>query len=306
MAQATLNTNSEPIAANAGDTAPAPGQRSFWRTFVERNKAGAFGFIVMAAILLLTFVGPFFVHGENRTDVTNIYGGPSWSHPLGFDHSGRDIWYQIVHGGRSMILVAVMAGLLSTFVGVVLGALAAMIGGRFDIAMQTISDIVLTVPSIILLAVLAAYIRLDGPVLLALILASTGWPVLLLAIRSQVLSLKEREYVEAARMLDLGLPRILFREVLPNMASYILINFVFAVRGAIYGQAALYFLGLVSLAGVNWGIMIQEAFRRGAVFNTASMMGLLAPVFMIVMLSWSLILIARSLEDVFNPRLRKI
>jgi peptide/nickel transport system permease protein len=304
MAQATLN--SSPAAPDAGVVANEIRKKSFWRVFVERNKSGTFGFIVMAVILLLTFIGPFFVHGENRTDVTKIYAGPSWSHPLGFDHSGRDIWYQIVHGGRSVILVAVLAALIATFIGVVLGALAAMVGGKFDVAMQTISDIVLTVPSIILLAVLAAYVRLDGPVLLALILASTGWPGLLLAVRSQVLSLKEREYVEAARTLDLGLPRILFREVLPNMASYIIINFVFHIRSAVYGQVALYFLGLVSLAGVNWGIMINEAFRRGAVFNAASMMGLLAPVTMVVLLLWSLILIARSLEDVFNPRLREV
>jgi peptide/nickel transport system permease protein len=304
MTQATLN--SSPAAPDAGVVASEIHRKSFWRVFVERNKTGTFGFIVLAAILLLTFIGPFFVHGENRTDVTKIYGGPTWSHPLGYDHSGRDIWYQIVHGGRSVILVAVLAALIATFIGVVLGALAAMVGGKFDVAMQTISDIVLTVPSIILLAVLAAYVRLDGPVILALILASTGWPGLLLAVRSQVLSLKEREYVEAARMLDLGMPRILFREVLPNMASYIIINFVFHIRSAVYGQVALYFLGLVSLAGVNWGIMINEAFRRGAVFNADSMMGLLAPVTMVVLLMWALILVARSLEDVFNPRLREV
>jgi len=303
MAQATLDTNTT---TSAGALRQEAQKRSFWRVFVERNKAGTFGFILLGAILLLTFIGPFFVEGQNRTDVSKIYAPPEWGHPLGFDHSGRDIWYQIVHGGRSVILVAVLAAMMSTFIGVVLGALAAMVGGKFDVSMQTAADIVLTVPSIILLAVLAAYVRLDSPYLLSVILASTGWPVLLLAIRSQVLSLREREYVEAARMLDLGTPRILFREVLPNMASYIIINFVFAIRGAVYGQVGLYFLGLVSLAGVNWGIMINEAFRRGAVFNTNSMMGLLAPVFMIVMLLWSLILISRSLEDVFNPRLREI
>ncbi len=303
MAQATLNT--EPVASNAAVAADIR-KKSLWRVFAKRNKAGAFGFVMLAAILLLTFVGPFFVHGENRTDIANIYGGPTWSHPLGFDHSGRDIWYQIVHGGRSVIFVAVLAGLISTSIGVILGSLAAMVGGKFDIAMLTLADIVLTVPSFVLLAVLAAFVRLDGPFLLALILASTAWPVLLLAIRSQVLSIREREYVEAAKMLDLGMPRILFREVLPNMASYIIINFVFAIRGSVYGQVGLYFLGLVSLSGVNWGIMINEAFRRGAVFNTDSMMGLLAPIFMIVMLLWSLILIARSLEDVFNPRLREL
>lgn len=301
MAEATLNTSDATSAAVEVEMR----KKGFWRIFIERNKAGAFGIFMILVILLLTFIGPFFVHGENRTNVSLIYAGPSLSHPLGFDHSGRDIWYQIVHGGRSVILVAFLAALMATAIGVLLGSLAAMIGGKFDISMLTISDVVLTVPTIILLAVLAAFVRLDSPVQLALILGATGWPVLLLAIRSQVLSLKEREYVEAARMLDLGMSRILFREVLPNMASYILINFVFNMRGAVYGQVALYFLGLVSLSGVNWGIMIQEAFRRGAVFNTASMMGLVAPIFMIVMLMWSLILVARSLEDVFNPRLRE-
>jgi peptide/nickel transport system permease protein len=154
--------------------------------------------------------------------------------------------------------------------------------------------------------VLAAFVRLDSPFLLAVILAATGWPTLLLAVRSQVLSLREREFVEAARMLDLGLPRILFREILPNMASYIIINFVFAMTGAIYGQVILYFLGLVSLSGDNWGLMIQEAYRQGAMFSPDGMMSLAAPIFMIVMLLWSLTLVARSLEDVFNPRLREV
>jgi peptide/nickel transport system permease protein len=80
---------------------------------------------------------------------------------------------------------------------------------------------------------------------------------------------------------------------------------VFGMTGAIYGQVILYFLGLVSLSGDNWGLMIQEAYRQGAVFNRDSMLGLLAPIFMIVMLLWSLTLIARSLEDIFNPRLRE-
>lgn len=306
MADATLNPNLAPTDPTAAAVEAELQRKSFWRTFVERNKVGTFGIVMLTIILLLTFIGPFFVHGENRTNVALIYGGPSWAHPLGFDHSGRDIWYQIVHGGRSVIIVAFLAAIMATAIGVVLGSLAAMLGGKFDVAMLTLSDIVLTIPTIILLAVLAAFFKLDGELQLALILGSTGWPVLLLAIRSQVLSLKEREYVEAARMLDLGMPRILFREVLPNMASYILINFVFNMRGAVYGQVALYFLGLVSLSGVNWGIMIQEAFRRGAVFNTASMMGLVAPIFMIVILMWSLILVARSLEDIFNPRLREL
>lgn len=296
-------------AAHAVATDPAPVRpagKSFWRIYVERNKMGTFGIVLLALILLLAFVGPFFVHGANRTNIQKIYAPPSREAPLGYDHSGRDIWFQIVHGGRSLLVVSALAALMATFVGVALGALMALIGGWFDAAMQMLAQVIITIPAIILLGVLAAFVRLDNPLLLAVLLAITAWPGLSLAVRSQVLSLKEREYVEAARMLDLGMGHIMFREVLPNMMSYILINFVFAMSGAVYGQVALYFLGLVSMSGVNWGIMIQEAFRRGAVFNTNSMMGLIAPIFMIVMLIWALTLVARSLEDIFNPRLREL
>lgn len=292
--------------SDSGTVASQFEKKSFWRVFVERNKAGTFGFVLLGIILIISFIGPFFMSGPNRTDVTNIYGSPSWDHPLGFDYRGRDILHQIINGGRSLILVATMAAIVSTFIAITFGALAALLGGWFNTVVLTITDVVLTVPQIILLGVLAAYVRLDSPFLLALILALTGWPTLLLAVRSQVLSLKEREFVEAARMLDLGLPRILFREVLPNMASYIIINFVFAMTSAIYGQVILYFLGLVSLSGDNWGLMIQEADNQGAVFLPDGMLGLIAPIFMIVMLLWSLTLISRSLEDIFNPRLREV
>ena len=163
----------------------------------------------------------------------------------------------------------------------------------------------LTVPGIVLLGVLAAFVKLDSPFLLVLILGLTGWPTLLLAVRAQVLSLKEREYIEAARMLDLGLPRILFREVLPNMMSYIVINFVLGMTGAIYGQVILYFLGLVSLDGDNWGLMIQQAYKQGAHFFQDSFLYIFAPIVVITILQLSLVLISRSLEDVFNPRLRE-
>lgn len=303
MADATVNTGQSPVAPKTTERPPVP---SFWRRFASRNKMGTLGIVIIALILLLSFLGPLFTSGTNRTDMTNIYGSPSLDHPLGFDYRGRDIWYQIVHGGQSLILVATLAAIASTFIAVTFGALAALFGGKFDTAVLTITDVVLTVPQIILLSVLAAFVRLDSPILLAVILAVTGWPTLLLAVRSQVLSLREREFVEAAKMLDLGMPRILFREILPNMASYIVINFVFAMTSAIYGQVILYFLGLVSLSGDNWGLMIQEAYRQGAMFSSDGMMSLAAPIFMIVMLLWSLTLVARSLEDIFNPRLREV
>lgn len=296
-------TTATPAAETAqpGRITPPPA----WKRFISRNKLGTFGMIVLAAILILSFIGPFFLPDRNSTRVDMVYCSPSWENPLGCDNRGRDIWYQIVNGGSQLILVSTGAALVSTLIAITFGALAALIGGWFESVVLLLTEVVLTVPSIILLAVLAAFVSLDSPILLVAILAATGWPTLLRAVRAQVLSLKEREFVEAARMLDLGMPRILFREVLPNMASYILINFVLGMTGAIYGQVVLYFLGLVSLSGDNWGLMVDQAYRQGAAFTPDGMLFLLAPIVMIVLLMWSLTLVARALEDVFNPRLRE-
>ena len=288
------------------EAAPVLTQPSAWKRFVSRNKLGTFGIFVLGFLLVLSFIGPFLLPEKNTTNVAKVYCSPSWENPLGCDYRGRDIWYQIVNGGKQLILVSTAAAFFSTFIAITFGALAALIGGWFESVVLVITEVVLTVPNIILLGVLAAFVKLDSPFLLVIILAVTGWPTLLRAVRAQVLSLKEREFVEAARMLDLGLPRILFREVLPNMASYILINFVFAMTGAIYGQVVLYFLGLVSLKGDNWGLMIQEAYRQGAAFSQDGVLYLVSPIVMIVLLMWSLTLVARALEDVFNPRLREV
>lgn len=296
----TTATSTAERVTSARVTPPSP-----WRRFVSQNKLGTFGIVVLVAILILSFIGPFFLPEKNSTRVDMVYCSPSWENPLGCDNRGRDIWYQIVNGGSQLILVSAAVAVVSTVIAITFGALAALLGGKFESVVLMITEVVLTVPTIILLSVLAAFVKLNSAFLLILILAVTGWPTLLRAVRAQVLSLKEREFVEAAKMLDLGLPRILFREVLPNMASYILINFVFAMTGAIYGQVVLYFLGLVSLSGDNWGLMVDQAYRQGAAYSPDGIMYLLSPIVMIVLLMWSLTLVARALEDVFNPRLRE-
>jgi len=282
---------------------PAPRRWPMVR-FLLHNKVGAVGFVILFCFVLLAIFGPIVTSGEQRTDVTQIYSSPSRDHPLGTDYAGHDVLTMVVRGARSVMVVGALAALISTVIAVTVGALAGLVGGWFDSFVLTITDVVLTVPYIILLGVLAAYVRLDTPYLLALIIASVAWPTLLRAVRAQVLSLKEREYVEAARVLDLGTANILFREVLPNMMSYIVINFVIAMTNAIYGQLILYFLGLVPLSGDNWGLMINLAYTRGALFFKDSLWYILSPIIAISLLQLSLVMITRSLEDVFNPRLR--
>lgn len=271
---------------------------------LARNKVGLAGFIVFAAIVLVALIGPFFVPQTQPTNVRAIYQAPSLQHLLGTDSEGRDILIQMINGGQSIILVGAAAALLSTVISISFGALAAYVGGAVDSVVMLLADVVLTLPQIVLLVVLSTFIHLTSPWLLAAIIALLSWPTLLRAVRAQVLSLKEREYVEAARLLDLGTPRILFVEILPNMANFILMNFAIGMTTAIYSQVFLYLFGVVPLAGNSWGIMLNQAWVRGAIYFKQSVLYILAPVLAISILQLSIVTMTRSLEDIFNPRLR--
>jgi peptide/nickel transport system permease protein len=271
---------------------------------MARNRAGFIGFLALILIVLVSFIGPLFTSHSTSTDLAAIYQAPSARHWLGTDYEGRDVLVQIINGGQGVIIVGVLAALLSTAIAIVFGSLSAYAGGWIDSVITGLADVVLTIPQFPLLVVLAAFITFKSAWQLALIIGALAWPTLLRAIRSQVLSLREREYVEAAQALDLGTSHILFREILPNMLSYIAINFTIGMTGAIYAQIGLYFLGLAPLSGDNWGIMINLAWTRGAIFYQNSFWYIMAPVLAISLLQLAMVTMTRSLEDIFNPRLR--
>jgi peptide/nickel transport system permease protein len=151
---------------------------------------------------------------------------------------------------------------------------------------------------------LAGLIKLDNNFVLAVLFALLNWPALMRAIRAQVLSLRERDYVEAARALDLGTWHIISREVFPNMISYIAVNMIFSIRAAMYNLVLLVILGLVPLKEPDWGIMIYMGRQQGALFNPAASAMLMAPIIAIALFQLCLVLFSRSLEEIFNPRLR--
>jgi peptide/nickel transport system permease protein len=265
---------------------------------------GLAGFIGVVFFVLLAFAVPLVVPVNTTVDVTAIYAPPSLSHLLGTDYQGRDVLNQIIHGGRDILVVAFVAGLISTVIAVTFGALGALLGGWVDGVIMALTDVWLTIPRVPLLVVLATLLRLNNIVLVAVLVGLLAWPSLLRAVRAQVLSLKEREFIEAARALDLSLPHIIFNELLPNMRSYIAISFILAMTQAIYAQAGLIFLGLVPLSGTNWGVMINLAWTRGAIFFRDSLPYILSPVLAIALFQLSLVSLASALEDIFNPRLR--
>ncbi len=268
------------------------------------NRAGLIATWVLGIIVVISFIAPVVIPPQ-APDYGSIYLPPSFQHPLGTDFQGSDVLAQTLRGGRVVLIVGAVAAAISVLISITFGALSAYAGGWVDTVITGAADIVLTIPNFPLLAVLAAYLRFTNPIFLALLIAALSWPTLLRAVRGQVLSLKERDYVEAARALDLGIPHILFREILPNMRAYIAMYFVLSMTGAIYSQVGLYLLGFAPLAGDNWGIMLNLAWYRGAIFYKNSFWYIMAPIVAISLVQLAMVTMTRSLEEAFNPRLRK-
>ncbi len=291
--------------AALGSTLRSTGQ------MLVRNKSGFLGFLgILFFILVLTF-GPLFIPLESQPQfsrrqpgATTLFAGPSAQFPLGLDWQGRSVLSQMVYGGQTLILTSILAGLFATIIAVVFGSMAGLLGGIVDQVLSAISNFILTIPQTPLLLVLAGLIKLDNNVLLALLFAALNWPGLMRAIRAQVLSLRERDYIEAAIALDLGTWHIISREVFPNMVSYIAVNMIFSIRSAMYNLVLLVILGLVPLKEPDWGVMIFLGRQQGALFNPNASAMMMAPIAAIAIFQLCLILFTRSLEEIFNPRLR--
>ncbi len=284
-------------------TGPLASLLDFLR-LLSKKPLGLIGLVGVLFFFVLAFIVPLFVPYQDAVDVTAIYQPPSAAHPLGTDSSGRDVWNQIIHGGRDILLVGFVAGFFSTLIAVSFGSLAAVAGGKVDALISGAADFWLTIPQIPIIVVLGSILKFNSIWIIAALLALLAWAGLLRQVRAQVLSLKERDYIEAARSLDLGLFHIIFKEILPNMRSYIVIHFILAMTAAIYGVAGLTLLGLIPLSGQNWGLMLNYAYVRGALFFKDSLFYILSPVLAITLFQLSLVWLASALEDIFNPRLR--
>ena len=271
---------------------------------LTRNKAGLVGLVVVVLIVAMSLIGPLVVPPADTADVTKIYNGPSREHPLGTDFQGRDNLVQLIYGGKDILVIAVIAGVLTTFIAVTVGATAGFLGGKADTLLREVVNVWLTIPQFPLLAILATLLKLSDVTLLSVIIALLSWPSLALQIRAQALSLRKRDYIEAATLLGLSTPHIILRELLPNMMPFIAISLIFAMTGAIYQQTGLVFLGLVPFSSANWGVTISLAYAKGAHFQADSSWSLLVPVAAIVLFQLALVSLSRSLEEVFNPRLR--
>lgn len=234
--------------------------------------------------------------------ISNPALGPP--HLLGTDTQGRDIATHVVHGGRVLILTALIGGVISTVVALFLGSIAALTGGVLDSVLTALTNLILAIPRFPLLVVMAGLIRFENTLYLGVLIGLLGWPALMRAIRSQVLSLRERDFVEVARSLGLSTNHIMFREILPNMISYVMINFIFSITFAMYEQIGLVVLGLAPINDYTWGVMLYFGRSRGTLYNADGASMALSPVLAIAFFQVCLVLFARALEELFDPRLR--
>ncbi len=301
--------------------APPLTMREIVKSFIEdwvvipvkilvRNKKALAGFIIKLGYIVMAVIGPHLVpYPKNYTcpiylPPTLFKWPPSLEHPLGCDYFGADIWSEIVWGAPSILQIAFTAGFITTIVGITVGMVAGFLGGKVDAGLMTVTDIVMVIPGLPLLIVLSTVIRSTNPFVIGAILSITAWAGLARSIRSQVLSLRNREFIEAAKALGLPTRHIVFREIMPNIMSYIAINFIFATTGAIYSSVGLYFLGMLPFSTVNWGIMLNWAYTQGALSSLSTIHYLLAPIVAIVGFQTGLILFSYAIDEMFNPRLR--
>jgi len=268
---------------------------------------GKVGFSLTLMFFLMATIGPVILPLNPMSfRLADAYKPPSLEHPLGTDYFGRDVLRMIVVGSRDVIMVGVLAAIITTGIGLLVGLTAGYAGGFLDSALMTVADIVLTIPGFPLLLVLASTVfkKAMDPLSLALVLSIAAWAGLSRSIRSQVLSVKEREFIEAAKCLGLTKAHIIFKEILPNLAPYIVTIVILQVTRAIYSEIALYTLGVAPYNTTNWGVMLNNAIQQAGAMYSTRHMNLLARAFFIILLQLGLITLSASLDEILNPRIR--
>lgn len=274
-------------------------------TGLTRSPAGFAGTVLVLAIVLFSFVGPLLIDQHNPTDTTQIWTSPSAEHWLGTQYEGKDTFTILVNSGAQPIWVGTLAALMATFVAVTLGSIAGYFRGRIDAVLLQLTDVTVTIPQFLLMLAVVAFFEDIPPWGISIVVGSTMWAFLFRSIRAQVMSLKEREFVEAARLQNLGAARIVFREILPNMAGFIFVNFVISVNQAIYAIVGLYVLGLMPSGTPNWGLMIHQSWGQNFYLNPVALPFVVTPLIMIVLFTIGLVTMGRGLDQALNPRLRE-
>jgi peptide/nickel transport system permease protein len=231
--------------------------KGFWRRFRD-NHAGVGGLAMVLALVALAVLAPVVASRPPLETSAAAFSPPAGASLLGTDNLGRDVWSGIAYGARVSLAVGVLAAGVSAVLGVLLGVTAASLGGRVDAIIMRVSDLVQTIPQFFL-ALLIVALSGRGLSKIIAVLAVLGWPLTARLIRAQFLSLREREFVEAARALGMGELRVALVVILPNAIAPAVVAATFGVAEAVLLESGLSFFGLGDPNLMSWGLMLQNA-----------------------------------------------
>jgi peptide/nickel transport system permease protein len=269
------------------------------------------GLGTIIALVVIALLSPVIVAAVgNGQDPVEIAAYERWlvptaEHWLGTDQFGRDVFAMTISALAVSLQIGAIAGIISTILGVIVGFVAGYKGSWIDSSLSTFTDMVLVVPSFPLLIALSAYARDLGIMEIGLILAIFSWPFAARTIRSHVLSLRARPYVELARVTKSGDLEVMVKELLPNTLPYIGVGFASSALGAIFALVGLEVIGLGPGETIDLGKIIYNAINTGAMTLGAWPM-FVAPILVLTALFAALNLVNIGLEEVYNPRLREV
>lgn len=261
------------------------------------------GIIIVVLILGFTIIYPMINTADPFEMVAMRYAPPSAELPLGSDNFGRDVILELAHGAKTSLIVGVVAGLIATSVGLVIGLVAGYVGGFVDELLTAITNIFTVIPSFVILILISVSINSRGVLLTASIIGLTSWVWTARAVRAQATSLRNREHIHIAKISGFNTVQILIFEVLPYIASYVVMAFIIQLASGILAEASVSMLGLGPSNTVSLGILLNwallfEAPRFGAWWTFIPAAGIVG------MITFALYLMNIGMDEIFNPKLR--
>jgi peptide/nickel transport system permease protein len=229
--------------------------------------------------------------------------GPIELHILGTDNFGRDVMAQLVAGTKTSLIIGLVAGTIATLIGLTVGLLAGYMGGQVDNLLSSITNIFIVIPSFVILILVAVSVSSRGFLTTGVIIGITSWPWTARSVRAQTTSLRNRDHVNLSKLSGHSMPRIIARDILPYIASYVVMAFILQVASGILSEAAISMLGLGPRNVATLGLMMHWAGNFNAIFN-GNWWAFFPMVIMISLVTFSLNLMNSGLDQIFNPQIR--
>jgi peptide/nickel transport system permease protein len=228
---------------------------------------------------------------------------PKVPHPLGTDNFGRDTFEELLAATKTSLLIGLMAGTIATIIGLTIGLLAGYVGGTIDNILSTVTNIFIVIPSFVILVLISVSLSARSFVTVALVIGITAWPWTARSVRAQTTSLRNRDHVNLSKLSGHSLPRIIIKDVLPYLGSYVMMAFILQVASGILSEASLSMLGLGPQNVASLGLMMNWAMNFSAL-PVGAWWAFLPVVLVIALISFSLNLMNSGLDQIFNPQIR--